>query len=67
MHLTLLYVIESPLIMVFGVKWEEGKALAESCKIQFFETSAKEDINVTDAFLNVDCCCTKLPVVSQDI
>ena len=24
-HLTLLYVIESPLIMVFGVKWEEGK------------------------------------------
>ena len=32
------------------VSYEEGQSLAEKYEIKFFETSAKEDINVTEAF-----------------
>jgi len=33
-----------------AVKSEEGKKLAEEYGIQFFETSAKQNLKVTDAF-----------------
>lgn len=32
------------------VSYEEGRKLAESCGLRFFETSAKENYNVTEAF-----------------
>jgi small GTP-binding protein len=35
------------------VEYEEGKRLAESYGIKFFETSAKEDRNVKDAFFQI--------------
>mmetsp|Transcript_37790 Transcript_37790/g.33822 ORF Transcript_37790/g.33822 Transcript_37790/m.33822 type:complete len:83 (+) Transcript_37790:499-747(+) len=35
------------------VSEEEGKALAQKNGMQFFETSAKEDLNVKDAFFNI--------------
>ena len=35
------------------VSVEEGKQLADEFGIQFFETSAKEDINVEDAFMAI--------------
>lgn len=39
------------------VSFEEGEALAKNYNIQFFETSAKQDINVEKSFLAiaVDC------------
>lgn len=35
------------------VSYEEGKKLADYYKIPFFETSAKKDINITDAFYTI--------------
>jgi len=36
-----------------SVSLEEGQALAEEYEIQFFETSAKQDFRVEDAFLAI--------------
>lgn len=35
------------------VTFEEGKSLADTFGIKFFETSAKSDINVTEAFFTI--------------
>jgi len=35
------------------VKFEEGRALAEEFRINFYETSAKENVNVKEAFLDL--------------
>ena len=35
------------------VTYEEGQKLAESYGVKFFETSAKDDINVTEAFESI--------------
>ena len=35
------------------ISTEEGRALAEEFGIEYFETSAKDDINVDDAFRNI--------------
>jgi len=36
-----------------SVSYEEGKKLAESFGMKFFETSAKDSLNVTDAFYSI--------------
>lgn len=36
-----------------AVKWDEGKALADSYGIQFYETSAKQETNVQEAFVAI--------------
>lgn len=36
-----------------AVSFDEGKALADSYGIKFFETSAKNDINVNDALITI--------------
>jgi Ras-related protein Rab-8A len=36
-----------------AVTFEEGEALAKEYNIQFFETSAKQDINVEKSFINI--------------
>jgi Ras-related protein Rab-8A len=36
-----------------SVSTEEGRALADEYEIQFFETSAKQDFRVEDAFLAI--------------
>mmetsp|Transcript_39627 Transcript_39627/g.40392 ORF Transcript_39627/g.40392 Transcript_39627/m.40392 type:complete len:82 (+) Transcript_39627:147-392(+) len=36
-----------------AVSYEEGEALAKEYNIHFFETSAKQDINVEKAFLTI--------------
>jgi hypothetical protein len=46
------------------VSYERGKALADEYGWPFFETSAKENINVTEAFMAaarmaVSGCCTR--------
>ena len=35
------------------VNFEEGKALADSYGLKFFESSAKEDININEAFYSI--------------
>ena len=35
------------------IQYEEGKALADSYGLKFFETSAKDDINVTQCFHSI--------------
>ena len=35
------------------VTTEEGKALAESCGVEFLETSAKDTININDTFIQM--------------
>lgn len=40
-------------IFVQSVSYEEGEALAKDYNIHFFETSAKQDLNVEKAFLTI--------------
>jgi hypothetical protein len=35
------------------VRYEEGQALANEFNVPFFETSAKEDVNVKEAFFTL--------------
>jgi Ras-related protein Rab-8A len=35
------------------VRYEEGQALADEFNVPFFETSAKEDVNVKEAFFTL--------------
>lgn len=40
-------------ILVQAVTFEEGESLAKEYNIHFFETSAKQDINVEKAFITI--------------
>jgi hypothetical protein len=41
------------LLFCKAVSYEEGEALAKEYNIHFFETSAKQDINVEKAFIKI--------------